>query len=137
MVALAITGNPAFTVSDIEYQQKGVSYSFKTIDIIRKSLSLNKEQLYFLVGGDSLVNFQQWKNPEYILDSATVVVAGRKNADYSTVDSSILDRVIIAETPLIEISSTGIRHAIKVGQSVRYKLPDAVIDYISEHQLYK
>ncbi len=136
MVELAIADNPDFMLSDIEHQQKGVSYSYKTINYFRDFFSLDKAALFFLIGGDSLVNFHQWKNPYEILDKATVVAVDRKNADYSAVEPSILSDVKITETPLIEISSTDIRHDIKTGKSVKYQLPDVVIDYIIEQQLY-
>lgn len=134
MLKLALRNNPDFIISDIEYHLQGTSYSYITIDEIKKIY--HSESIYFLIGGDSLVNFHKWRKPERIVDNARVVVMGRRDYNFDTVDSKILNKVTILNTPLIEISSTEIRHRIAKGLSVRYLLPDAVINYISDNQLY-
>lgn len=135
MLQLAIESNPDFLISNIEYKRQGTSYSYLTIDEIKQQYNLDK--VYFLIGGDSLVNFHQWRNPERILDSAQVVVVGRTDSTYENVDKKIIDKVRIIDSPVIEISSTSIRQRIFDGKPVEYQIPEIIHKYIKKHNLYK
>lgn len=134
MLELAIGNSDDFLISDIEYKRKGLSYSHITIDELREHYS--PENLYFLIGGDSLRDLHQWKNPEKIMNTAKIVVVGRPGSDYSEVDQNILNKVKIIKSPLIEISSTDIRSRIKTGKSIKYMVPEIVEKYIIENGLY-
>ena len=137
MLQLAIENNPDFSISDIEYQRQGTSYSYLTIEEVKQKYGLNENNLYFLIGGDSLVDFHQWRYPEKILDSAKVVVVGRHDSYYDDVDRIIYDKVQILNSPLIEISSTDIRKNILIGKSVKHSIPYSVEKYILDNNLYK
>ncbi len=136
MLQKATENNPDFMVSDIEYLRKGPSYSHITIDEVKDKFNLSTRDLYFLIGGDSLVNFNQWKKPEKILDSCRVVVMARSNYNFENVEKTILDRVRILNTPLIELSSTDIRYRVQHDLSIRYMVPEIVEQLIQDKRLY-
>lgn len=136
MLKLALKDSGEFLISDIEYQRQGTSYSYLTIDQLRKEYVLSREDFYFLIGGDSLVELHQWREPEKILDNASVVVMNRPGSDFSSVSESFLNKVQILNTPLVEISSTDVRNRIKTGGSIKYMVPDSVEKYIHENGLY-
>ncbi|SHJ95067.1 nicotinate-nucleotide adenylyltransferase [Anaerobranca californiensis DSM 14826] len=139
MLKLAIKGNENFQISTYEVEKQGVNYTFETLAYLKKFY--NKD-LYFLVGGDSLLDIHKWKEPEKILELCTLVYAKRKGFEfdvYNHLKSFNLnpDKVVEIDTPIIEISSTDIRLEVKRGNSIKYLVPDAVEQYIYQHGLYK
>ena len=136
MLKLALGKDSDFLVSDIESKRKEPSYSFLTINNLKSQYRLKSEQLYFLIGGDSLVDFHTWKEPHMILDSAQVMVLDRPGYCYDNVDKTILNKVKFLKTPLIEISSTNIRERIKADKSIEFFVPNQVVKYIMDNDLY-
>ncbi|MCF7740692.1 MAG: nicotinate (nicotinamide) nucleotide adenylyltransferase [Candidatus Marinimicrobia bacterium] len=138
MVEKAIDDNPQFYVSDVEGKMTGRSYSVRTIQYFRKKHNLDKDNLYFLIGEDSLVNLDQWKDPDQILALASVLVIQRLCAQEKEKKSEYKGRVrILKNTPFLDISSTMIRKSKRSGKTIRYLVPPAVEQYIDEHQLYR
>ena len=136
MVRLATHDNPFFEPSDIEIRRGGISYTVDTLQALTDELGTTREELFFLMGADSLVDFPNWRRPERILELATVVALRRPGVDLSDVDPEYLRRVRLLPTPLLEISATNIRQRVSRGCSIRYLVPDAVVDYIRTHGLY-
>jgi nicotinate-nucleotide adenylyltransferase len=135
MVKLAIKDNSFFEVSDIELNRKGPSYTIDTIIGLKRELP--KEDFYFLLGIDLLVEFDTWKNPEKILEECTLVAMNRPGFDLGVVDKELLRRVEVVNVPSIDISSTGIRRYVKSRRSIRYLVPREVEKYISENSIYR
>jgi nicotinate-nucleotide adenylyltransferase len=129
-LTLAVAGNPLFTVSDIEMQRRGPSYTIDTIRELKTALSPDTE-CFFLVGMDNLYEMETWKDPRGILDACTVAAAGRACGSERTVPYWIAGRVKRIPTPVIDISSSFIRTRIREGRSIRYLVPDAVADEIA------
>lgn len=140
MVRLAVRDNPAFTVSRVELDRAGPSF---TVDTLR---SLHAEygaetQLYFVMGADSLLAFKTWHKPKEILRLTRLIVVSRPSY---ALDLEALDRElpgIAAATDLIDsisldISATDLRARVRQGRPIRYQVPCAVAQYITEHQLY-
>ncbi|NOZ55194.1 MAG: nicotinate-nucleotide adenylyltransferase [Calditrichaeota bacterium] len=136
MVRLATLDNPFFEPSDIEIRRGGVSYTVETLQALSDELELPRENLFFLMGADSLVDFPNWRQPDRILELATVVALRRPGVDLSDVDPEYLRRVRLLPTPLLEISATNIRQRVSRGCSIRYLVPEPVVQYIREHKLY-
>jgi len=128
MLNLATSKTKFFEVSDLESKRKGISYTYYTI----KELIKKEKSLCLLIGEDQAINFKEWHKWEKILQIVDVYVFKRSKAKrkypkgLKTLNSKI-----------IEISSTDIRNRIKNGKSVDALLPEAVLDYIKEHKLYK
>jgi len=137
MVEKATNDNPQFSVSDVESKMSGPSYSVKTIKYFRKKYNFDKHSPYFLIGEDSLVNLDQWKEPEQILSLANVLVVQRFGDQIKERESKYKDKVhILQNAPYLDISSTLIRNINKSGKSIRYLVPSAVEQYIHDHHLY-
>ena len=144
MVEIAIEGNPRFQACDIELTRGGVSYSVDTVTSLKSQYGRGTE-FYFIVGADSLIELATWREYKRLLSLCTVVTAARPGCDLGSLplqeglctpeEIAVLKRHIM-ETPLIGISSTEIRQRRQSGESIRYLVPDAVENYIIEHNLY-
>ena len=135
MVQLAIEGNDRLELSDIEARREGKSYTIETIRELRATLGPN-ESIYFIMGADSLTQLSSWKAPKHLLDEVQIVVARRPGVNEHEADPEALDRVLILDGPLMEISSSDIRRRSGEGRSIRYLVPPAVESYIREKNLY-
>jgi nicotinate-nucleotide adenylyltransferase len=144
MLEFALAGHSQFLLSDTEIKRGGVSYTVDTLSQIHQESP--DDELFLLIGGDSLQNFDAWRNPEKICQLATPLVVARPGAD--PVDLSRLAPYVddermkeveryAFESRLIDISSTEIRTRIGAGQSVRYLTPRAVEMYIESKSLYQ
>ena len=141
MVGLAIRGNPHFEISIIEIERDGPSYSVDTVTALRGVFDADAE-LYFIVGSDALAELPQWKDPQKLADMCGIISLGRpegRRPDMATLLRAvpqISSRLIQLDVPQIQISSTEIRRRVKEGLSIRYLVPDGVLEYISRHKLY-
>lgn len=142
MVKLAIQNNPHFELSEFELQREGMTYTADTLTYLKK---INpKDDYYFIVGTDSLFYMHNWMKPEVVFDLCTIVAAGRDNAEEDRILSHIEflkrtyhARIIYVKMPMIELSSEGIRERLAADRTVRYYVPDTVIEYINNNQLYQ
>ena len=126
---LAAGGDPRFSVSDIELNRSGPSYTIDTIREIRKSLPDGAE-IFFIVGKDNLAEMESWKDPLSIFDSSTVAVAERSFGSGRPAPPWIAERILPVRTPVVDISSSDIRRRLREGTSIRYLVPDAVREAI-------
>lgn len=143
MLELAISGNSAFRVCDVEVMRGGISY---TVDTLRQIRGMHPDaELFFLMGGDSLADFPNWKAPDRICELATPLIVRRPS--FPEPDLTILQAWLTPsqqhlvkstriEMPQLEISSTKLRQRVNAGQSIRYRTPRAVEKYIQTHGLY-
>jgi len=109
MLKMAIVGNPKFDLSEIELKRGGVSYTVDTIKAYKEEAELTKDELYFLIGSDSLMDFNTWDRSKEILNECRLLVAIRPGFRPSDVPSWVLKKVQFANIPRFEISSTTIR----------------------------
>jgi nicotinate-nucleotide adenylyltransferase len=141
MVMSAISSNPAFSISTIEVDRKGPSYTVDTLEKLWEELGYDTG-LFLLVGWDSLATVPLWKAPYRISKMATLVSFPRPG--YSKPEIEILEaampgiaeRLIIMQKPFIGISSSEIRSDLACGKSIRYQVPGEVEQYIREKGLY-
>ncbi|NOZ75003.1 MAG: nicotinate-nucleotide adenylyltransferase [FCB group bacterium] len=136
MLESAVASNPHFEISDIEIKRGGVSYSIDTIRGLKSERGLTRNETYFLIGSDTLGEFETWKEPEKILEECQVIVALRPGFKPSTVESWILRKVRFSNIPRIEISSTTIRRRWKENKTIRYMVTQPVWEFIDRHNLY-
>ena len=100
-------------------------------------------EYYFIMGADSLYHIESWKDPEKILEMATIVVAGRAGTGTSLssqieyIENKYDATIYRLNSPVLEISSNDIRRRVRDGESIRYLLPSKVVDYIYGHNLYQ
>ena len=136
MVKLAIGTYPQFSVSPIEIERQGTSYTVDTLLNIHDSYRVSSESLFLIVGGDSLVDFESWKGPEKISQLCQIVVAARADYDFLDLSKKFPLKVTKLPTPLLDISSTKIRENIRKGKSIDTLVPELIISYIKKHSLY-
>jgi nicotinate-nucleotide adenylyltransferase len=86
---------------------------------------------------DNVNELPHWKNPEQILAKSQVVAFGRPGFKPSDEVENLISAIQFIQVPLLEISSSLIRERISEGKSIRYLVPDSVLHYIKENQLYK
>lgn len=138
MVELAIAGNNAFEASEIELSRPGPHYSFETLEQIHAQRP--GDELFFLIGADSLADLPGWRRPERICELASLVVVNRPGTAHETIatfqpplGSKPFHHVTM---PDVGIASRLIRKKRADGQSVRYLVPRAVEMYLLQHKLY-
>ena len=142
MVELAIAGNPSFSLSRVDVDRPGPSYTVDSMEQLRQEWGGPEETaMWFIIGSDSLLTFPKWRHPERIIARARLAVVRRPtfDADLAPLEvalpgiGKVLDWV---DAPLMEISGTDIRKRVAEGKSIRYRVPDAVREYITAHGLY-
>ncbi|OGO22371.1 MAG: nicotinate (nicotinamide) nucleotide adenylyltransferase [Chloroflexi bacterium RBG_16_51_9] len=141
MVRLAIAGYPYFKLSTIEIDRPGPSYTVDTIAQLRDSLGADNE-LYFIIGLDSLVQLPRWREVARIIQMCQLVAVPRPGYSLPDKDSleavipGISQRLIILDEPKMDISATEIRQLAKRGESISHLVPEAVAEYIKKNKLY-
>ena len=136
MIKIAIEDNPKFEYSDVDIVRKGTSYSIDSIVDIKKKLNLKKQEVYYLIGSDSLIDLKNWKEPKKILDEAKVIVAIRPGFRPSDIPHWILQDVHFANIPRFELSSSKIRSRWVADLTIRYMVTLPIWDYINKNNLY-
>jgi nicotinate-nucleotide adenylyltransferase len=136
---LAVCDDDRFEVSDIELGRDGPSYTVDTLQELTSTAS--PYELFLIVGGDIAVGLPRWRDPERVLDLATLAIAKRRGTAREAVQTSLDalrggERARFFQMPRIGVSSTMIRRRVRAGQPIRYLVPDRVADYIDSHDLY-
>ena len=137
MARLAIAGDERFTVSTVELD-RGLKY---TVDMLR---ALAEEyagaELVFIMGSDSLLQFETWHEPQAILELCRLAVAVRPGDEERRLDAVAAGlgrrRALVLRTPLIAVSSTDLRGRVRMGMPLTYLVPRAVEEYVRRHDLY-
>lgn len=136
MARIAVAGHPAFEVSERETERPGPHYSVDTLEAIRRDRP--DDELFFLIGADSLVDLPGWREPGRIAGLATVVVVNRPGIDPPTTLPDLGGKPLIGvDVPPIGIASSDLRRRRAEGRSIRYQVPRGVEAYIAEHGLYR
>lgn len=129
----AIEGYDKLKVSDIEFGLSRPSYTINTLVYITEKYP-NKD-FVLIMGGDNLSSFHKWKNYELILQNYELYVYPRLTSTKSSLDSH--KKINLVGAPIIQISSSFIRNAIKDKKDVRAMLPENVWEYIDEMNYYR
>jgi nicotinate-nucleotide adenylyltransferase len=161
MVHLAVEGNPAFTVSDVELKRTGVSYTVDTVKYLKNEL-LNQDELFLIMGVDAFLEVDTWKSYKELFQLIPVIIMQRpimvsggyrlKTDLLKFIKKNISDsyqfknescyfhikfsKIYYYNVSLLEISGTKIRKLIQNGKSIRYLVPEPVENYIYEQELY-
>lgn len=141
MLRLSLTATDAFTISTIDIDRPGASFTADSLRELQFTLGPDRE-LHFLMGQDSLRDFPAWHRPDLIAQRAKLVVALRPGVTMSQaeIESAVpaaRGRIQLVPVPLIGISSRELRAAIRAGGPYRYQVLPAVADYIEQRRLYR
>lgn len=133
MVQLAIGDNNKLSACDIEFKLAQPSYTIDTLVYLKEKYPTYRFSL--IMGADNLESFPKWKNYEAILKHHSIYIYPRPGHNGGALSSH--PKITLTEAPLIEISSTVIRKAIKEKKDMRYFLPYHVWQYIEEMHFYE
>ncbi|MDP6168606.1 MAG: nicotinate-nucleotide adenylyltransferase [Candidatus Marinimicrobia bacterium] len=136
MLELAVEGNPNFEISDLEIHRGGISYTIDTLKAYKEQLANKDDDLFYLIGSDSLLEFKNWKEPKEILNESQVIVAIRPGFRPSDIPSWLLHSIQFANIPRFEISSSNIRKRWIENKTIRYMVTLPVWEYINKYNLY-
>lgn len=132
MLNLAAKGAPEIEVCDIELSMPKPSYTINTLDLLKSRYPDMNFKL--IIGSDNWRIFNNWREPQRILDDFGVMVYRRPGYP---VERSHIAGLEVVDAPMVDISSSFIRQAIARGRNVQYFLPNGVYGYILENNLYK
>jgi nicotinate-nucleotide adenylyltransferase len=134
MTVIATASNPRFTVSRVDIDRAGPTY---TIDTLRDlSAERPDTELFFITGADALAQILGWKDSDELFGLAHFV--GVTRPGHHLDDAGLPpDRVSLMEVPAMAISSTDCRTRVVAGEPVWYLVPDGVVQYIAKHGLYR
>jgi nicotinate-nucleotide adenylyltransferase len=133
MTVIATAANPVFTVSRVDIDRPGATY---TIDTLRDLQRLHPDaDLFFITGADALQSILTWKDTREIFELAHFVGVTRPGHELET-EGLPADRVTLIEVPAMAISSTDCRIRVAADQPVWYLVPDGVVQYINKYALY-
>lgn len=141
MVRLALAGKPNFKLSTMEIDRPGPTYTVDTIDELKRQLG-SEGELFFILGWDNLTQLLQWHDPSRLIKLCRLVAVPR--VDYPSPDLESLDavipglsqRVILLDSPRIDINASEIRRWVGQGLSIHHLVPEPVERYIRQYKLY-
>ncbi len=145
MLELAIASNPHFTISRVDLDRPGPSYTVDTLRLLRKQWG-EETAIYFVIGGDSLEELLNWRDPPGILEQLTYLVAVRRpgyNESQEYYDwlearlPGIKQRLLVVNAPQFDISATDLRLRVAEGRPIKYQTPESVEQYIVQYGLYR
>lgn len=128
MAERAVTGDAGFAVDRLEIEREGPSYTVETLESLKARWP--GAELTLLVGADAALEFPAWRAVDRIRALARVIVFTRAGTEPPP------GGLPVVEIPQVQISSTDIRARVRAGQSIRYLVPDAVLEYIATRSLY-
>jgi nicotinate-nucleotide adenylyltransferase len=134
MTVIATASNPRFTVSRVDIDRGGPTYTVDTLsDLARQRPDT---ELYFITGADAMQQIIGWKDSEHLFSLAHFVGVTRPGHPLSTAGLPA-DRISLMEVPAMAISSTDCRTRVAKGEPVWYLVPDGVVQYIAKYSLYR
>jgi nicotinate-nucleotide adenylyltransferase len=155
MVKLAIITNPYFSISSVELERQGNSYSIDTLQYFRER---DEDAFFFILGRDAFVEIETWKDFQRLFSLSNFVVMTRPGFGKAPLPAQLPEALMsvfqydqevkawihtsghtlyFKEITLLDISSTKVRELVKKGESVKYLIPAEVEAYINQHGLYR
>ena len=134
LVRLAVEGEDQLRASDIEFRLPKPSYTVDTLTYLQEKYPT--DEFSIIMGSDSFQNLPKWKNHQWLVRNYPIYVYRRPEHETSPTYPDARN-IEIVDAPLLPISSTDIRSKIKKGESVRYLLPDPVLEEIKKSGYYR
>ena len=139
MTRLAAADDPRFSVSTLEVERDGPSYTYETLGLLAREKG--EPELVFVMGADAAVGFESWREPERVVELARLAVARRSGVSDADVASTMRglgagDRVTMLEMPQFGVSSSAVRERAATRRPLRYLVPEAVARFIEEKGIY-
>ena len=140
MTRLAAADDDRFSVSALEVEREGPSYTYETLEALAEERG--DRELVFVMGADAAVGLESWRNPGRVVELASLAVARRAGVSDADVGEAMRSlgcegRATMLEMPQFGVSSSVVRERAKLGRPLRYLVPDAVADFIAERGIYR
>ncbi|HEU4738396.1 MAG TPA: nicotinate-nucleotide adenylyltransferase [Solirubrobacterales bacterium] len=140
MTRLAAAEDSRFSVSPLEVEREGPSYTYETLEALAKDRA--NTQLVFVMGADAAVGLESWRNPERVVELASLAVARRAGVSETDVAAVLHslgadERATMLEMPQFGVSSSAVRERAQQGRPLRYLVPDSVASFIAEREIYR
>ena len=138
MTVIATASNPRFTVSRVDIERPGMTYTVDTLRDIRAERG-DDVDLYFITGADALTQILTWRDAERLFELAHFVGCTRPGVELASPVIAQLpqDRVAVMEIPALAISSTACRLRVSEQEPIWYLVPDGIVQYIAKRGLYQ
>ncbi len=139
MVNETIKDNPKLEINDYDYRDNEIHYTFDTINYFKKTYP--NDEFFFIMGEDSFLDIEKWKNYKEILKENLIIFKRYSNKNFSLISKINQVRkynknIYLIDNIALDISSTLIRNLVKENKSIRYLVNDEVINIIKEEKLY-
>lgn len=135
MTTLAAAGHPRFSVSRVEIDRKGPTYTVETLETLHGFFP--EAELFFIVGADAALELKTWHRVEEVASLAAVIAVTRPGSPLTDLQTEAgLPDVQVMEMPALAISSTDIRRRVAEGKPIDFLVPEAVATYIRDRGLY-
>lgn len=140
MTRLAAADDDRFSVSALEVEREGPSYTYETLMALAEERA--DTELVFVMGADAAVGLESWREPERVVGMASLAVARRAGVSDAEVAATMRSlgcegRATMLEMPQFGISSSAVRERAQQGRPLRYLVPDAVAELIEEGGIYR
>ena len=139
MTVIATASNPRFSVSRVEIDRPGPTYTVETLQELRRQAEGDID-LFFITGADAMLEILEWKDPDEVLAQAHFIAATRPGYDLARFQErapSSHPNISVMDIPALAISSTDIRRRVAAGEPIRYLVPEGVHTYIEKAGLYR
>ena len=139
MTVIATASNPKFSVSRVEVDREGATYTVDTLRSLREEQGAGTD-LFFISGADAILEILHWREPQELFDLAHFIAATRPGYDLAHFEedaTSLRSEVTVMHVPALAISSTDIRARIADGHPIRYLVPEGVKSYVEKAGLYR
>lgn len=140
MLELALEGEDRFSASRMEERRTKsrpeANYSIDTVHRFKQSMG-KRDKLFFIIGMDSFLQLDKWKEPEALLAECEFIVVSRPGHAKTEAKPAFTGKVHLLESVAVDISSTQIREAVAKGRALEDWVPATVAHYIKRHRLYR
>ncbi|WP_240760283.1 nicotinate-nucleotide adenylyltransferase [Phytoactinopolyspora endophytica] len=134
MTVIATASNPRFSVSRVDIDRGGLTYTVDTLRDLRQDHG-EESELFFITGADALQQILSWRDAEELFELAHFVGCTRPGHELS--DAGLPEgKVTLVEVPALAISSSECRDRVAGGEPIWYLVPDGIVRYINKRQLY-
>jgi len=139
MTRLAAADDSRFSVSGLEVEREGPSYTYETLELLAEERG--DTELVFVMGADAAVGLESWRNPERVVELARIAVARRAGVSEAEVAAVLRslgagERATMLEMPQFGVSSSAVRERAAAGRPLRYLVPEPVARFIEERGIY-
>jgi len=137
MTVIATASNPRFSVSRVDIERPGPTYTIDTLRDLREERG-DDVDLFFITGADALAQILTWRDAQMLFDLAQFVGCTRPGVELHSPAIAELppERITLMEVPALAISSTGCRERVTARQPIWYLVPDGIVQYIAKRGLY-